>query len=322
MEKVARRHAALRSGRAVTTHLLRQPYLLAIVCALASGACSSDSSNGGVVGDGGLDGAAGAGGGANGGNGGSGATGTGGSGATGTGGSGATGTGGSGATGTGGTGATGTGGSGGGTTPCDGTPKTYTGDATYYDFADGSGNCGFPATPNDLMVGAMNQTDYAGSAACGACAQIQGPDGTITIRVVDRCPECKPGDIDLSPSAFAKIADPALGRVTITWNYVECPVTGNIIYHFKDGSNPWWTAVQIRNHRYAIQSVEYLSGGSYKAIERLEYNYFVEPSGMGDGPYTLRVTDVHGHVLEDSGIPGKLDNADAPGASQFPACAP
>jgi hypothetical protein len=41
---------------------------------------------------------------------------------------------------------------------------------------------------------------------------------------------------------------------------------------------------------------------------------------MGDGPYTLRVTDVHGHVLQDSGIPGKLDNVDASGAGQFPAC--
>jgi len=42
----------------------------------------------------------------------------------------------------------------------------HTGEGTYVPpFADGSGNCMFPATPNDLDIGAMNQTDYAASAA-------------------------------------------------------------------------------------------------------------------------------------------------------------
>jgi hypothetical protein len=40
---------------------------------------------------------------------------------------------------------------------------------------------------------------------------------------------------------------------------------------------------------------------------------------MGAGPYTFRVTDVYNHVIEDTGIPLK-DNADAPGAHQFPEC--
>ena len=65
------------------------------------------------------------------------------------------------------------GGSGGGsgcaTGSCTNDTTQHTGEATYYD-ATGAGNCGFPATPDDLMVGAMNQTDYAASAVCGACA--------------------------------------------------------------------------------------------------------------------------------------------------------
>ena len=286
----------------------RLPRFAALIGLLVVPACGDDSSNTGWKADAGPGGASSAGGG-----GGSGATTNGGSGGTG-----ATANGGA-----GGTGATATGGSGGtATTPCGATPQTHTGDATYYN-ATGAGNCSFDATPNDLMVGAMNHTDYADSAVCGACVFIHGPDADITVRIVDQCPECKPGDIDLSESAFAKIADPAKGRVTITWNYIECPVAGPIVYHFKDGSNPWWTAVQIRNHRYAIKSVEYMDGnGTFKNVPRLDYNFFVEASGMGDGPYTLRVTDVHDHVLQDSGIPGGLDNADAPGASQFPACAP
>lgn len=168
----------------------------------------------------------------------------------------------------------------------------------------------------------MNQTDYAGSAPCGACALVKGHKGEVTVRIVDRCPECLPGDIDLSPQAFEKIAVLAEGRVDITWTYVECPVQGNIVYHFKEGSNIWWSAVQVRNHRYAIAKLEYLDeNGQFKEVPRLEYNYFVEDTGMGEGPYTFRVTDVHGHVLQDTGIPFAPDT-DAPGAGQFPSCGP
>jgi expansin (peptidoglycan-binding protein) len=196
----------------------------------------------------------------------------------------------------------------------------HTGEGTYYTFADGSGNCMFPATPNDLDIGAMNQTDYAASAACGMCAQVAGPDGTLTIRIVDRCPECKPGDIDFSPSAFAKLAALSRGRVPIQWTYVPCAVSGPIVYHFKDGSNQWWTAVQIRNHRFGISAFEYLDGnGQWQSVPRLDYNYFVAASGMGPGPYTVRVTDVNGATLEDSGVVLTPDG-DCVGTNQFPDC--
>lgn len=194
------------------------------------------------------------------------------------------------------------------------------GEATYYTFADGTGNCGFPATPSDLMVGAMNHTDYSGSAACGSCARITGPDGTITVRIVDRCPECPAGDIDLSTEAFEMISPLSAGRVPITWSYVPCDVSGTVVYHFAEGSNQWWTAVQVRNHRHAIARFEYRAeDGSFVEVSRVDYNYFVHDSGMGPGPHTFRVTDVHGNVIMDTGIP-LLDDADAPGGSQFPFC--
>jgi expansin (peptidoglycan-binding protein) len=195
---------------------------------------------------------------------------------------------------------------------------THTGEATYYTFADGSGNCMFPATPEDLMVGAMNQTDYDNSNICGSCATITGPDGTIDVRIVDRCPECAPGDIDLSPEAFALIARIELGRVPISWHLRPCPVTGPIEYHFKDGANQWWTAVQIRNHRNPIATFEYqVSPGLWKEVPRVSYNYFVEGAGMGPGPYTFRVTDIFGNILTDTGIPLVPDGS-VTGTGQFP----
>jgi expansin len=192
---------------------------------------------------------------------------------------------------------------------------THTGEATYYSEADGGGNCSFDPTPQDLMVGAMNHTDYANSAICGAYVELTGPNGTITIRIVDQCPECPAGDIDLSPSAFAKIAELVKGRVLISWRIVSPDISGPIRYQFKEGSSQWWTAVQIRNHRNPIAKFEYLDkNGQFKAVAREDYNYFVESSGMGPGPYTFRVTDSYGNVLTDSGITLKVASEVAGGA--------
>ena len=198
--------------------------------------------------------------------------------------------------------------------------QVHRGEATYYTFADGTGACSFDATPDDLMIGAMNATDFAGSGACGGCVQLQGPSAAITIRIVDLCPECPAGNIDLSADAFAKIADLSAGRVTISWQYAPCTVSGPVQYHFKEGSNQWWTAVQVRNHRNRIAKLEYLVNGAYREVARTDYNFFVQPSGMGVGPYAFRVTDVYGDVLEDSGIAG-AEVRTMSGASQFPACA-
>jgi expansin (peptidoglycan-binding protein) len=195
----------------------------------------------------------------------------------------------------------------------------HMGPATYYTTADGTGNCSFDASPDDLMIGAMNHVDYDGSEACGGCADIVGPMGEITVRVVDQCPDCDVGHIDLSPEAFQKIAPLASGRVSITWKYVACAVTGPIVYRFKEGSNQWWTAVQIRNHRNRIAKFEYQNAGAFVEVPRLDYNYFVEASGMGPGPFTFRVTDVYGGQVTDTGIVFK-EAAEVSGASQLPAC--
>ncbi|HTY58594.1 MAG TPA: expansin EXLX1 family cellulose-binding protein [Bacteroidota bacterium] len=205
---------------------------------------------------------------------------------------------------------------------CPTTPVIHSGQATYYDFASGAGACSFDTTWSDLMVGAMNVVDYQGSQACGECVSLRGPNGMILIRIVDLCPDCPEGNIDLSPEAFSRIADLSLGKVPITWQVVPCPMKGPVQYHFKDDSNQWWTSLQIRNHRYPILSLEYLTpGGTFAPVSRASYNYFIQSPGMGPGPYTFRVTDVYGHVIVDSGIPDAAGQSVA-GGSQFPSCDP
>jgi len=202
-----------------------------------------------------------------------------------------------------------------------GVGATHTGEATYYNEADGGGNCSFDPTPQDLMVGAMNHTDYANSAICGAYVELTGPNGTITIRIVDQCPECPAGNIDLSPSAFEKIAELIQGRVPITWRIISPDISGPIRYRFKEGSSQWWTAVQIRNHRNPIAKLEFLdTSGQFVAMERQSYNYFIRAGtnqGLGPGPYTFRVTDSYGNMLTDSGIALNV-GGEVTGGAQFP----
>ncbi len=175
--------------------------------------------------------------------------------------------------------------------------------ATFYD-ADGAGNCSFEKSPGDLDVVALALPEYNDSAACGACLEVSGPKGDVTVRVVDSCPGCEGSGVSLalSAQAFAKIAEPKQGRVQVTYRLVSCATAGNVAYHFKEGSSKYWTAIQVRNHRVPIKSVEYRKDGAWVAMNREDYNYFVESKGVGDQPsgLSLRVTAIDGQTIEDT----------------------
>ncbi len=195
---------------------------------------------------------------------------------------------------------------------------TYTGEGTFYG-ATGEGNCTFDASPGNLMVAAMNGPDYAGSAVCGQFVAVTGPKGSITVRITDQCPECKTGDLDLSESAFARIADPVAGRVPIRWHVVPGDVTGPVSYRYKEGSSRWWVAIQVRNHRLPITGLEIKPSGSadWIAVTRTDYNYFVHPSAIATGPLQVRITALGGATLIDT-LPEPSDGVVVAGAGQFP----
>jgi len=200
---------------------------------------------------------------------------------------------------------------------CAAAPADATGQGTYYN-ADGTGNCSFDAS-TDFHVAAMNAADYGNADWCGACLQVTGPKGSTVVRVVDQCPGCAKGDLDLSQTAFGELAPLSAGRIAITWHEVACDVTGPIGYHFKAGDTKFYTPIQIRNARYPIAKLEVQQGGAYVAIPRVDYNYFVPSAGLGDGPFALRTTDTRGHVVEDAAI-ALGDGVTRDGAAQFPVC--
>lgn len=193
------------------------------------------------------------------------------------------------------------------------------GEATFYTVTP-QVNCGLPIPENE-MIAAINDPQYADASLCGSCLSVTGPNGQVVVKVVDRCPECLAGDLDLSRAAFSQIADPIQGRVNITWQEIPCDTPSPIQYHLKNGSNPQWIAVQIRNHRHRINQLEARnhSNNQYQVIPRKQYNYFVAENGLGTGPFSFRVTDIYGNQIVDSSIllqENLLSNSHA----QFPEC--
>ncbi|MGH7297776.1 MAG: expansin EXLX1 family cellulose-binding protein [Polyangiaceae bacterium] len=187
--------------------------------------------------------------------------------------------------------------------------------ATYY-AATGDGACGFGPSPGNLDVAAMDQPEWGGSAVCGECVAVTGPKGSVTVRIVDLCPECEAGHLDLSQQAFGQIADLSAGNVPITWQVVSCVVSGNVTYQIKDGSSQYWTAIQVRNSRLPVAKLEWLQSGAWTDVARADYDYFVVASGVGPGSYQVRITSAQGATLQDT-LPPVQAGALVQGSGQF-----
>lgn len=136
-----------------------------------------------------------------------------------------------------------------------------------------------------------------------------GSRGEVIAKVADRCPECKPGDIDMTPQTFNVIANKTEGRNKISWQVVPCPFQDNIKIKYKIGASAYWNAIQIRNSKYPVKKLEYLNhSGIYVNIPRQMYNYFLAERGFDadktkTGPYTFRLTSINNQVLILKNIP-------------------
>jgi len=80
----------------------------------------------------------------------------------------------------------------------------------------------YNAKPTD-MIGAMK-----GLSKCYVCLQITNPSNKkkVIVKIIDQCEGCPTNNIDLTPKAFATVADPNDGIVSITWTPVTCPSKG------------------------------------------------------------------------------------------------
>ena len=193
---------------------------------------------------------------------------------------------------------------------------TYQGVATEYSAGNGDGACLFgPAA--DLMIAAMNYTDYETAKACGAYVLVQAADGaSVTVLITNECPlPCAPGQLDLSQQAFAKIADPAAGRVPVTWKLLSPALSSTISVRYKTGSSQWWCGIQVIGHRNPVALLEVQAGNGWQQLPRAEYNYFLSANGSGCGG-PIRITDIYGEQLTINGI-GVRPDAVQPTQVQF-----
>ncbi|GGL06747.1 hypothetical protein Sme01_67080 [Sphaerisporangium melleum] len=171
------------------------------------------------------------------------------------------------------------------------------GQATFYDLRSGGGNCSYLTPPADGLYVALSPGEYAGGAACGGYLDVTGPRGTVRVKVVDQCPECRKGQLDLSRKGFARVADPGKGLARVTYRPVRDPRVGApLSFRVKEGSSRWWLGLLVIDHGNPLTSVEVRgAGGVWHKLARTDYNYWIASSGAGKGPLTVRVTDSRGH---------------------------
>lgn len=187
-------------------------------------------------------------------------------------------------------------------------PKvTYRGVGTFYQTDDGDGSCLFGPS-SDMMIAAMNHTDYESAKACGAYVLVRASNGaSVTVRITNECPApCKPGQLDLSAQAFAKLAAPSRGQIPITWSLLSPGTSDTLSIRYKTGSSQYWCGIQVIGHRNPVARLEVRKGGSWTPLPRTEYNYFLSEQGGGCGG-ALRITDIYGEQLTVDGIAVRPD---------------
>ncbi|TFK49498.1 plant expansin [Heliocybe sulcata] len=91
---------------------------------------------------------------------------------------------------------------------------------TWFDV--GLGACGHNNVASDYVV-ALSLADFGAGYPgpnCGRKLQISYGGKTATAEVVDKCPGCPQGGLDLSNGLFAFFDNPAIEVIYGSWNYI------------------------------------------------------------------------------------------------------
>ena len=106
--------------------------------------------------------------------------------------------------------------------------KTYEGEVTHYQ--PGLGSCGDNNDASEMVV-AVSHSKYDAKAKsqnpnenplCGKKVKVTYEGKSIEVKLVDRCPGCSENDLDLSPTAFKKLAPLGKGRLKqVKWKMID-----------------------------------------------------------------------------------------------------
>ena len=121
----------------------------------------------------------------------------------------------------------------------------------------------------------------------------------MTVQVIDQCPDCAAGHIDLSEPAFAKLAPLGAGLINVRYQYLADPVLpGPITMEVKSGSSRYWLALLADNTGNPLASVQVeTASGGWISLARASYNYWIAQSRGWRRPFTVRLTDTEGNQV-------------------------
>lgn len=170
----------------------------------------------------------------------------------------------------------------------------FHGDGTYYGRTEG-GHCSLklprPPMYNGFVPVSLNTAQYGNSLPCGACIEFTGTgkgSGANPIRgtqkgyIMDSCPSCAYGDLDISESGD--------GRWEVKWRFIDCP-SNNVFFQLQ-GSHEWYKKIQPRGSKKPVQKLM-LNG---KPGSRTADNFF-EVHGYMTAPMTVTMTLVGGETI-------------------------
>jgi len=142
---------------------------------------------------------------------------------------------------------------------------------------------------------------WNGGRICGQCAEVtvqtaEGDKSTV-VRIVDKCPDEYCG-IDLGGLPAQTLMGDRPGRYAGHWEFIPCSDHPNVsdgqpAIFVKEGSNPWWSAIQVRNPPAAVLSITWdtpsgLSGELAYATEA--ENYYSVPEELRTSKETVTLT--------------------------------
>jgi len=134
--------------------------------------------------------------------------------------------------------------------------------------------------------GACHRPSTARPPRAAATLQVTGPDGSVTVEVVDQCPECQAGHIDLSEQAFARIAPLDAGLVRVSYHTVaDPPLPAPVSILVKTGSSAYYLALLPINNGNPLASVAVQQGsGGWQELARTTYGYWLASLRRRAGP--------------------------------------
>ncbi|KAF4468779.1 Expansin 2 [Fusarium albosuccineum] len=175
-----------------------------------------------------------------------------------------------------------------------------TGSSTFYGGNLEGGNCMFSTytLPSGIYGTAFSGAVWDDAASCGACVEVTGPNGTITAMIVDQCPECEEGHLDLFPDAFTAVGGTD-GIVDTSYKFVTCGITTPLVLKNKEGTSSHWFSMLVQNHNEPVESLEVSTdgGSTWQTTERQDYNFFENSSGFGTDTVDVRVTSTTGKTV-------------------------